>query len=206
MATVKLEINRANLSAKIQILRSIVSQMTNNPHFPSPAPALADVTTAINALETAANEASAARAEAKRKTALQNSAETTLDSLAAALAGYVDAASEGDAEIILSSGMGVRSKPSKPQPMTAPEMAGSELTQVAGELLLRWSRVAGAYTYLIERTTDPAAVAGWTNGDSATRTKAVVKGLTPGTRYSFRVAAVGPLGTGPWSEPVTRTL
>lgn len=133
-------------------------------------------------------------------------ADAALMLLASSLLGYVDAASEGDPEKILSAGLGVRNRASKPQPLPAPVMAGSQVTQIPGELELRWSAVPGARTYLIERTTDAMAATGWTNGDSATKTKAIVKGLAQGNRYSFRVAAVGPLGTGPWSEPIVRAI
>lgn len=204
MAQAKLDLSGTSIPDKIQIMRKIVASMTGNANFAAPTPALTDVTAAIDTLETAAQEAQQARNAAKAKTGVQNGADEALSTLANALAGYVDAASEGDEEKILSSGMGVRSKASKPRELEAPVMAGSQVTQIAGELELRWTAVKGARTYLIERTSDALGAAGWSNGDSATRTKATVKNLTPGTRYSFRVAAVGPLGTGPWSEPIVR--
>jgi hypothetical protein len=38
---------------------------------------------------------------------------------------------------------------------------------------------------------------------TATKSKATVTGLTSGTRYWFRVAAIGSAGQGPWSDPAT---
>ena len=70
--------------------------MTGNANFATPAPTLAAVTTAVEALETAFNVAQAARLEAKQKTELQNSAEQNADALLTQLASY-GRTSAGDA-------------------------------------------------------------------------------------------------------------
>jgi hypothetical protein len=45
----------------------------------------------------------------------------------------------------------------------------------------------------------------WADGGSVGSSPAALSGLTDGTSYQFRVAAVNPAGTGPWSSPVTAT-
>jgi chitodextrinase len=74
-----------------------------------------------------------------------------------------------------------------------------------GEIDLNWQPVRGAASYAIVRsTTGNVANAGdWAAAGTSTKSKASVSGLTSGTRYWFRVAAVGSAGQGPWSDPAT---
>ena len=37
-----------------------------------------------------------------------------------------------------------------------------------------------------------------------TKSKATVSGLATGTKYWFRVRAIGAAGPGPWSDPATK--
>jgi chitodextrinase len=52
----------------------------------------------------------------------------------------------------------------------------------------------------IATAADPAD-ADWKFATTSTRSSATVTGLTPGTRYWFRVAATAPAGQSPWSSP-----
>ena len=73
-----------------------------------------------------------------------------------------------------------------------------------GEIDLSWDRVANAKSYLIEKCADPPSASGWVHAGAATRTLATINGLTSGTRYWFRVAAVSSAGPSGWSDPATR--
>ena len=44
----------------------------------------------------------------------------------------------------------------------------------------------------------------WTNAPPSTKSKCTIANLVAGTRYWFRVAAVGAAGQGPWSDPATK--
>ena len=78
----------------------------------------------------------------------------------------------------------------------------------SGEVMLSWpapSNNGSAITdYLIEQSVDGVT---WTRIDdgTSTATTSKVAGLTNGTTYSFRVAAVNGIGIGPWSATVTAT-
>ena len=72
----------------------------------------------------------------------------------------------------------------------------------AGELVLRWKAVRRASSYVIEQTTDVQTPASWTRTEMSTKAKAFMDGLTSGTRYWFRVAAVSAAGQGEWSDAV----
>jgi hypothetical protein len=75
-----------------------------------------------------------------------------------------------------------------------------------GEVDLQWNPIRrGLKSYIIEKTTDAGAATGWTHAGISTKSKTSISGLTSGTRYWFRVAAVGTAGQGPWSDPATKT-
>jgi subtilisin family serine protease len=78
----------------------------------------------------------------------------------------------------------------------------------SGEVKLSWTAAVAngsAITdYLVERSTDGAT---WTRVDDgvAAATASTVRGLSNGTQYQFRVAAVNGIGTGPWTATATAT-
>lgn len=60
-------------------------------------------------------------------------------------------------------------------------------------------------TPLFLATVDPISAGSiWTTCPPHTKSKCTVPGLTAGTKYWFRVAAVGVAGQGPWSDPALR--
>ena len=61
MPKVKLNISRLSISDKIAKCRQMIAAMTGNPKFPTPNPPLTTVTTALNDLEGATNDAQSAR-------------------------------------------------------------------------------------------------------------------------------------------------
>ena len=75
----------------------------------------------------------------------------------------------------------------------------------SGQIQLTWtapaSNGAAITDYLVEQSLDGAT---WTTVEDGLSTEATLKvgGLTNGTPYSFRIAAVNALGRGPWSAPV----
>ena len=81
MAQIKLNFSRLSIPEKIARARQIVTALTGNPHFTSPQPPLASITTAASELETAFADVQAIRQEAKTKTTIQNAKEDVLDKL-----------------------------------------------------------------------------------------------------------------------------
>lgn len=208
MAKTKLELGKLTVTQKIELARQIVVKMTGNAAFTTPAPALAAITTAATAAETAFNDAASARLTAQQKTLVQNTNEDALAALLTQLAAYVESASAGDEGKILSAGMGVRaarSAPTAPQQVLA--LAATEGDH-EGTIDLAWDPVAGAVSYSIELSTT-SGTGPWTVSRVATKSSATVEGpppLTSGQRAWFRVAAVGAAGQGPWSDPATKIV
>jgi hypothetical protein len=67
-----------------------------------------------------------------------------------------------------------------------------------GECDLQWDPVYGRDAYIAEWAENPAGP--WTQFYVGNKSSATCSGLDPGEMYYFRVAAVGPLGQGPWSD------
>lgn len=193
-----------SITEKIQFVRQIVAAMTGNTTFPTPEPPLADITSAVNALEAAYNEANAARQNAVSLTSVMDDKEQSLNALIAKLANYVENKSDGDQAKIQSAGMLVRSKPVPIGALPAPENLIATAGDGECEIDLSWNPVRGANGYPIEYCEDPITPTGWKPAGVSTKSSHIVKGLTSGKKYWFKVAAVGAAGQGPWSDPATK--
>ena len=59
-------------------------------------------------------------------------------------------------------------------------------------MLIKIKKVTGALSYLFQYTTDPQMAEGSWKPIYETRVKCLFTGLVSGTRYYFRVGAIGP--------------
>jgi hypothetical protein len=85
-------------------------------------------------------------------------------------------------------------------PMTQVVSLAATTGDFTGTVDLTWDTVTGARSYVIQQTTTPGDEASWKLVASCIRSGATVAGLTSGTKYYFRVAALGTAGQGPWSD------
>lgn len=190
-----------SLSVPNQIERSrfIVSNMTGNAAFPTPTPALADITAAVNELEVIYNES---RGRDKVKVALMRIKQKELLNLIGSLAGYVQSVSGGDETIILSSGFDVRKAPQPLGPVTAPKDLEVLQGSVSNALLARWKSVEGAVAYVVEISSDPTPEdKTFSPIGVTTKARFQVENLNSGERYWIRTAAIGKSGISSFSDP-----
>ena len=207
MARIKLNLSRLPLPQKIDKARQIVKALTANPDVPTPTPALAGVNTATSDVDTAAAAAQASRQDAKTKTTDQTNKEDVVDRLLTQLAAYVESVAGDNQKMIQGAGMdtkaqGVSSSGTPSAPLALAATAGDH----DGEIDLGWDTVAGAKSYVIEKSPDPPTPTSWLHAGVSTKSKMTISGLTSGTRYWFRVAAVGPSGQSGWSDPATKIV
>lgn len=190
MALIKLGWNRLTTSEKLLKGEYIVQQMTANAAvFPTPNPALADVTTARDNLGAAAV---AAEGGGYALTFAKNEAEKVYDGLIAQLAAYVQNISAGDASIILQAGMQVRKTPSPVPPPEQVENLSAVPTLTAGQIQLNWDTLGRNYVYQVEQFVPDSGGDGiWNKIGLPSKSKFTVENLTTGTVYRFRVAGVG---------------
>lgn len=204
MAKVKLSLQSLTIPQKIQFIRQVVTSMTGNANFATPAPALLAITAIVDALEAAFNVAQAARLTAKQKTELQNTAEQQADALLTQLAAYVENITGGDAAKIQSGGMETRADATPVGALPAPQNLSATAGDQDGEIDLDWDNIRGAKSYVMEKSVDPITATSWQPAGIVTKSKGTVSGLISGTKYWFRVAAIGTDGQGPWSDPATK--
>jgi hypothetical protein len=205
MTRIKLNLSRLSLIEKVAKGRQIVTALTGNSDFPTPTPALAGITTAINDVEAAYIAVQAIRQEAKTRTTDQNNKEDILDRLLMQLASYVEAVAGDDLVLIQSAGMGVRGPAvSTGETPTQPANLAATAGDRDGEIDLTWEAIVGAKSYVVERSPDPITETSWTHAGVFTKSKATIAGLASGTRFWFRVAAVNANGQSGWSDPAVK--
>jgi len=93
----------------------------------------------------------------------------------------------------------------QPQPVTRAKFRWIKRGKNSGSLLLMIGRVAGARGYEVEYTPLKDEIAGASTTVSVMNVKSAytLSGLTPITKYMFRVRVLGVINKSDWSEPVT---
>ena len=180
-------------------MRIMVKEMTANPDFPNPMPALASCTAAADELAAAINAYllnSGPRELSDRNQALRTAKALTTD-----LGSYVQAASNGELAKIQSAGCQVR-RPNTPiGQLAAPPNADAATTLYPRRLAVRWGAVKGRSGYnLFICIGDPAVETNWRLLDFTTKTRYVADGLKSNDMFYFRVVAVGTAGPSPASD------
>jgi hypothetical protein len=201
MAKVKMGLSGLSTVDLMERAQFIVSQMTGNPTFATPSPALSAITDAVNALHEA-NEA--ALTGAHEAISLRNERYTVLMDLLRELAVYVQHVSHGNATVIISSGFGV-AQPRTPASVEEVENLQAATSPFPGCARLKWKSLGKkADSYLVYATqTDPATPAAeWTLVGTTTRASITVDNLPNRNQYYwFSVVAVNSAGQGPMSDP-----
>lgn len=191
---VVLRLGTLSIPEVISKTRFIVSSMTGNPYFAVPTPSLLAINAALHALENAADEAEGG---GKEETALMHARRHELERLLTDEAHYVQRKANEDPEIgdviIYSAGMEVkRSRGGSPRRLSAFN------TETEGRVRVRTAS-EGRASYEWQYSTD---LENWTDAGSTLQAATVIEGLTPGTRYYFRVRVLTKDGLSLWQDPV----
>ena len=175
----------------------VVTAMTGNPAFPSPAPTLAEVSAATTALQTAET---AALSRLKGAVTTRNDKRAALVNLMQELRTYVqktaDADAENSANIILSAGYAVRKTPTR-----AARAFNAKAGAVSGAVKLVTPSAGHRSFYEWAYSTDGGKT--WITVPATLQAKTMITGLTPATAVEFRVRSCTKAGEGDWSQPVT---
>lgn len=184
---------------RIERSRLVVDMMTGNLSYPTPTPALALVTTATDKYDDAYQDSILGGVTDTAMLKLRRDDQYVI---VKQLAAYVQEASLGDEEIILSSGFGVKRKPGAPQLPDTPHNLRVKTTDNAGEYSLIFKSVKGSKMYRYEHTTTPDQPASWQVVKEISRSRCILGGFTSGTRNYFRVTAMNAAGESAPSDPV----
>jgi hypothetical protein len=205
MAMAKVKVNlKVGMPERLEQLGRVLAALAGNPHFPAPIPPLPQAQAVLAAGQAAQAQTEAAEAALATRIQERRAALEAVDGVLTRLAAYVEAAGAGDPAKIAGSGFDQRAGPAPVGPLPPVESLAATAGDHDGTLDLSWDRVPGATGYEVYQSTDVAQPAGWTFACSCSRSGATVEGLASGTRYWFRVRAVGAAGPGPWSDPATR--
>ena len=198
---VTLGLGSLSVPAFIDYVRAVVSAMTANPNFPSPPISLDDVTTDINAVDTAwqaSQEVDSSKDDTAAVLPLVFKVITEMNYLA----GYVEFTANEDHEngeaIIFSANMGVKASGAN-----TGRTFEVRNTAIDGQALLRTESERSA-SYEWQHTTTPPGdpAVEWTALPSTNIANTIANDLTPGLRYYFRVRANKGGIPGPWQGPV----
>jgi hypothetical protein len=202
---VKLNLRKLSVPEKVARARQMISALTGNPDFPTPSPTLAAATAVTDDLAQAFQDQEVAKQVAATKTAAKNELEDIFDRTFSQLGSYVESVAGDNEKLIKSAGMDTRaaSVASGGKPGT-PISLNITNGDADGEIDLSWDPVPSAKSYVIEMSLDPPTATSWKHSGVSTKSSQTVNGLVGGTRYWFRVAAVGTGGQSGWSDPATR--
>ena len=176
---------------------TIVTSMTNNADYPTPAPALTVVTTAANAFSVALAEAADG---GKEKTAIKNAKRAELVSLLRQLANYVAVACGDDMAKLLGSGFPVQKPTRTPVGvLPAPHTPVASQGPLSGQLHASSQPLNGAYSYNW-RLALASAPTVYVQTAQTTGARMTFSGLTPGQVYAVSLNAVGAAGASNWSN------
>jgi hypothetical protein len=177
----------------------IIQQLTGNAAFPTTTPTLASVGTALDAYRKAVESKGPGRTEAVRKA--RGDLELILGQLAVNLESKANVT---DAELA-TTGFDMR----KPRSLTdalveAPQNLRLKSTGVSGEIQIMCEPVDRAKAYQVQKSLDPEPNTGWTDAGTFASTRGMSLGsLDRAKDIWIRVRALGPNGSGPWSDPAT---
>jgi hypothetical protein len=205
MATTAKSIHRATVTlmlpkavpALIVYAQGIVKRMTGNASFPSPTPALAVLTAAIDDLQAAET---AALARTKGAAAARDEKRTALVALLQQLRSQIQVTADADvtngASIIQSAGVGVRK--------TATRHARAFAARpgpVSGVATVVAASAAPRASYEWQYSTDGGKT--WITAPATLQAKTNISGLAQGVTVQFKYRAVTRTGEGDWSQPVS---
>jgi hypothetical protein len=182
---------------------TVVKGTTDNPAIPN-------ASEEVKALEGAVVELKAAMAAQAQggtaATAEKNVKRNALLALLRKLAHNVQDNCGGSLAVVLSCGFVPRSNSRTRSPLDTPSIVSVDIGDI-GELVLKVTSIARAKSYHVQCSANTAgSTPDWKEAGVFTDPRSIrIKGLVPGTIYSFQVRAVGgSTGYSRWSNPVSR--
>ena len=200
MAKPKLDLRRRKDLELPNFAQGILTQVGGDPNFPDPLPPLPEVAAALADYRAALAEQGQIENALRHATTVKRERRRRLETLLTQLAGYVAYASQGRVNLIQAAGMAASDGGSPVGRLPAPENLRAEPGDFDGEVVLRWNAMPRVRIFEVEFQVEGASGV-WQRAEPVTRSRASLRGLTPGLRYGFRVRALATAGPGPWSDP-----
>ncbi len=199
MAKIKLDIYQMTIDDEIAYLGPIVTQMAGNAAFTALAAKTTALGTAVTALGAANADYLGSVQIAEQKLTVRNNARAAVEEAARQLASGAEGITS-DAATLQSGGWDLQASS---RPPVGPLPAPGNLTATGGDLDgtvdLAWDAIRrGVQTYAAEYATSVDGP--YTQCYIGKASKCAATGLASGTRYFFRVRAIGAAGPSGWSD------
>ncbi len=200
MAKIKIGFSGLTVLEQIERVRLIVTKMTGNATYTTPVPPLADISAAANALETAFNES---RGRDKNKVIAKDLRRKELLFIVNQEGAYVQEASGGNDEKILSSGFDIRGN-NTPHPVTPGAVGNVRLSDGSnnGKIRVDWDKADNAVIYVILTSLNPDFGNLGEPKGITTKTHKEIGNFDPGTKVWVKIVPLGREEMGPNSEPL----
>ncbi len=212
MINVKADISRATAGEIKDKLALVATKLTGNAAFPSPPTAPAALTAQALAITNKLAAITAHEALGQQLTIELRGLRETAAAMINQNATYVQTTAnllsgtdEMRAAAVVGTGYAVVDATTPVGPM--PKVENVKVTQGDADATIDagWDPIVrGLQTYIIQTTTDPAALTGWVQAGLTKKSSFTITGLTSGQRYWIHVCAVGAAGPGPWSDPAIK--
>lgn len=203
-AQVKLELFGRPDDDLAQMTRRHLECMENNAHFPDPVPSQGDLGSLLEAFAQDCRDTRNAMKHVRMLVAQKLKSRRKLEQALNRRGNYVQLASQGEADLILSTSFGIRKKRQVVLELDPPGdiqvVPGAE----PGSMVLTWSKVRHAKLYRLEYGPEDGAK---TEIPLTGRRRKELFGLEIGRMHTFRIASIGGLsGQSAWSAAVRRMV
>jgi hypothetical protein len=177
--------------------------MSDNENFPTPSPTMAALATTIADFRLALSKAEKG---SELDVAVKNDRRNDLIDLLHSLGNYVLFTVDGDRTKAVSSGFRIAKDKSPMPPITKPENLQVTEGINAGELKIKFKRVFGARSYMIQFAEENTSGAPVWQSQTCTTSKLTLTQLESGKKYQVRIAVVGTNGQLLYSDPVWKIV
>jgi hypothetical protein len=198
-ANIRLSLSRLVPEALLALLRYVLSKLTGNPNFATPAVPLADMATLGDELEVAIQKAKHGGLEDRL---LRDKKLTDARDMLRKQANYVRLIGNGDAAILASSGFELAKTPEPIGLPGTPAIRFVRMTGKQGEAVVSWTAQHGADAYHVRLAEkDPNIHNEWQVVGITTKARFTLTDLESYKPYWVSVSAIGAAGEGLMSDP-----
>lgn len=170
--------------------------------FPTPTPTLAALQTAISDFSIALSKA---KSGSELDRAIKNDKRQELIDLLHSLGNYVLFTANGDRTVAVSSGFNIAKEPAPQPPITKPENLQVTEGINTGDLFIKFQRVIGARSYMVQYAEDTTGTPVW-QSLTTTTSKCTITQLQSGKKYQVRIAVIGTNQQLLYSDPVWKIV
>lgn len=204
MAQVTTGLRGKGVDEKITFGGTLITSLTGNPNITIDPGKLTELTTTKTQLDTDRQAALNAQQASEAAFQTQNASEKAFDVVVSDISKIVNATLK-DPDELLTTGLPLADEGGPVGELPAPGDFSVTYGDEAGELDMQWDVVDGAVSYAVQKNdTDPLNDSEWIDVGNPTKSKYTIENLTSGTRYWFRVLAIGTAGRSAPSEDVSK--